>query len=156
MAKKHVVRLRDMTIVGNKPDPTMTSCFDGSTCECRLDRQICHDSRHGLDYVCSKGLVFLKEEFLMGEYILDKLSREECWSPTLPKPKTCVIGASCGFQTVKEDELCLNGTDGRLGICRCGAIFDFSTPLMRFTLNGLECERCPRCQQPNGSPPTHL
>jgi len=155
-SKKPIPTLKlDITIEG-KRDPIATTCFDVTTCDCALDQQTCHDAKRDLDYVCSKGLVFLKEEHLLwGKKLFHDVYRDDCRPPTQPQLKLCTIGLSCAYQSLKEQEICFGGADDRLSICLCGVVFDFSTPQLRIALATLGCVGQSGCEPPP-TPPIHL
>lgn len=145
------VVLDDITVEGRR-DPVSTTCFNVTTCDCALDLQTCHDNQQDRDYICSNGLVFLKEEYLLwGDKLFRDVYHEDCRPPGQPKLKLCAIGASCAYQSLKEQELCLSA-DNRLSACLCGVVFDFSKPLLRITLASLGCTGQPACEPPPDPP----
>lgn len=146
------LKLRDITIRGI-PDPDVTKCFYGTTCECAEENQVCHDAKLNLDFICSKGLVFIKEEYLLWG---NDAYRDACRLSGQPKLKLCTLGASCAYQSLKEQEKCFDGNDDRLSICLCGLVFDYSTPQLRFILASLACLKQPARDKSPPDPSLHL
>lgn len=118
------------------PDPPVTTCFKGKTCDCEEHGKTCFDVRLRQNFLCSYGIVLTKSE----QHLYDrKMYRNACRPRDWPALKACKIGESCSRLRLGEGQACMAEQD-TISACHCGTIIDFSTPELRMETPGMDCE----------------
>lgn len=122
--------------------------YDGTTvcehnCPCQDDGQPCFDTHQNQEYVCSHGLMVLKDEYPLLER---RVYLNRCKPAGYPDLKPCRFGETCATQDIDEGEPCLTEYE-ELSVCRCGVVLNISTPRLRQAALKVSCIYDDACEE---------